>query len=217
MKTVISQRCQFHGIFVPYAKKDDIEMKRTGDCNEICWICCCWGTKYRLWLSRFIFWHFSADELESLTPHQTPETMKNCFITASHGMKRVSRTGPYRLQLLRGPDVVGPYGLLQSIAHVVKLFTKEPLWSLISSKFIFIIAPILAPSLTLTIWIPLPIPYPLINISLGVLFILAMSSLPIYSILWSGWALNSKCTLIKALCTVAQKIWYKVTLAMIFL
>nr|AAR33118.1 NADH dehydrogenase subunit 1 [Amphiglossus waterloti] len=121
------------------------------------------------------------------------------------------------MQLRKGPNIVGPYGILQPIADGVKLFIKEPLRPSSSSPTLFIITPTMALFLALMIWTPMPMPATLADLNLGILFMLALSSMAVYSILWSGWASNSKYPLIGALRAVAQTISYEVTLGIILL
>nr|AEB40760.1 NADH dehydrogenase subunit 1 [Lythrypnus dalli]AEB40761.1 NADH dehydrogenase subunit 1 [Lythrypnus dalli] len=121
------------------------------------------------------------------------------------------------MQLRKGPNIVGNYGLFQPIADGVKLFIKEPVRPSTSSPLLFLLAPMLALILALTLWSPLPLPHPVMNFNLNILLIMALSSLAVYSILGSGWASNSKYALIGALRAVAQTISYEVSLGLILL
>nr|QGX04749.1 NADH dehydrogenase subunit 1 [Eryx tataricus]QJS52073.1 NADH dehydrogenase subunit 1 [Eryx tataricus] len=121
------------------------------------------------------------------------------------------------MQLRKGPNLVGPMGLLQPIADGIKLIIKEPTKPTMVSPTLFMLSPIMALALALITWTPLPMPFPLTNMNLGLMFIMAMSGMFTYTILWSGWSSNSKYPLMGAMRAVAQIISYEVTLGLIIM
>nr|AGK36621.1 NADH dehydrogenase subunit 1 [Rhampholeon uluguruensis]AGK36622.1 NADH dehydrogenase subunit 1 [Rhampholeon uluguruensis] len=120
-------------------------------------------------------------------------------------------------QLRKGPNIVGPQGILQPIMDGLKLLIKEPIRPKQSSPIMFTAAPTLALTLSLFMWAPMPMPHPILTLNLGLMLLMALSSMMVYSTLWSGWASNSKYALVGALRAVAQMISYEVTLGLILM
>ncbi|WP_374546417.1 NADH-quinone oxidoreductase subunit NuoH [Rhodoblastus sp.] len=123
------------------------------------------------------------------------------------------------VQLRRGPNVVGPWGVWQSFADMIKFLVKEPIIPDGANKGVFLIAPLVTATLSLAAWAVIPVSdgWAVANLNVGVLYIFAISSLGVYGVIMGGWASNSKYPFLSALRSAAQMVSYEVSIGFVII
>ena len=121
------------------------------------------------------------------------------------------------VMLRRGPNVVGPWGLLQSFADFTKFAVKEPIIPDSANKGVFLLAPLVTGTLAIAAWAVVPVAdgWAVANINVGILYIFAISSLGVYGVIMAGWASNSKYPFLSALRSAAQMVSYEVSIGFV--
>ncbi len=140
-----------------------------------------------------------------------------CVLTAVAYLTYAERKVMSAMQRRQGPMTVGPFGLLQPIADGIKLFSKETIIPSQANKIVFLLAPMLLFALALMAWAVIPFDkgWVLANINVGILYLVAISSMMVYGVIMAGWASNSQYAFLGALRSAAQMVSYEVSMGLI--
>jgi NADH-quinone oxidoreductase subunit H len=140
-----------------------------------------------------------------------------CLLLSTYVLIYLERKIWGAVQLRRGPNVVGPWGVLQPMADFLKFIFKEPVIPAGANKGVFVLAPLVSVVLAFSAWavIPLNDGWVISDINVGVLYLFAVSSLGVYGVIMAGWASNSKYPLLSALRSAAQMVSYEVSIGFV--
>ncbi len=162
------------------------------------------------WMHESSFGSFVRYALESLL-------LLGCLLLSTAALIYLERKIWGAVQLRRGPNVVGPWGVLQPFADFLKFIFKEPIIPSSANKGVFVLAPLVSVVLAISAWAVIPVAggWVVADINVGVLYLFAVSSLGVYGIIMAGWASNSKYPLLSALRSAAQMVSYEVSIGFV--
>ena len=168
-------------------------------------------------MSAFGVWLHESDAGSLLRHALESLLLLVCLLLSTAALIYLERKIWGAVQLRRGPNVVGPWGILQPFSDFLKFMLKEPIIPASANKGVFVLAPLVSVVLAMSAWAVIPVAdgWSISDINVGVLFLFAVSSLGVYGLIMAGWASNSKYPLLSALRSAAQMVSYEVSIGFV--